>query len=1286
MYCPKCQSEVPNGAIFCSNCGMQLKQVCPVCGANQQLSAKFCALCGARLPVQNDISQQSSNTPTTQPTQIPSPLPIQSEGYERRMVTILFADIAGYSTLSEALDPENLLEIMSRAYPCLLEPIQNHDGTVIQVMGDGVLAYFGTPIAKEDDPERAILAGLEIINRIKTYAGTLQEEPGLEKFNVRVGINTGLVVVGDLNPNKHLEYIALGDAVNLAARLQQIAPPDGVLVSHETYRHIQGLFDVIPQSPITVKGRQQITQTYLVKQIRPLQRRRSQRGISGIETPMVGREPEMAALQNHYHDAILGGETALVLIYGDAGIGKTRLSMAFLDWVAVQPDMPFILRGRAIPSTQSVPYGVIRNLFARSFSILETDSSDQAMHKFREGTSNLLDEEQAELVGQLIGFNFKSSPVVQRLFGDSSFAQVAYPYLVSYFRKLAESPVLLLLEDLHWMDDSSLDLITALVEELKREHQSRLMILCTTRPEFFERRAHWAEGIDGITQLKLTRLSRLRSRALIAEILRKVQQIPDELFARIADVSEGNPFFIEELIKMLIEVGVIDNNQDTWQVRLEKLAEVQVPPTLTGILQARIDNLPAAEKLILQRAAVIGRTFWDGLLRALIDKVEAPQTARKATGNQVFICYCREDRAFTDRLLGDLHEYAVETWRDVDNIRGQRQSNLLGWRAAIEDALDRCAAMLIILSPGSVESQEVQAEWNHFSSYKRPIFPVIARECPIPLLLKIYQIWDLCEEYEGQIVLLAKALQRTVQSTNDEADAHLINEHLSALRERGLIFRRESSSIEGHQEYLFKHALVRDAAYETVLLKHRRIFHSQVAAWIEANAGERLEEHLALIASHYADSGQPELSVDWALRAAERAAKQYSMHEAKNLFEQVLNLVEPDDFERRWRATIGHSEALGILGDVEGRHADDQTLLELAQQMGDDCRIAEAHYMIGSQAYREGNNAAARRAYEDALHAACAAGDLSLQAEILPIQVAILTAEGEFQSAGELAEQALEMAHQSGDANILARALNNLALYYQAIGNVTRAIDLMHQQVEITQQQGNRLGEAMGLSNLGYYYLTLGQFESGYNLLKRALHAAQSMEARTIVAYGLLNLGLAEWRLGRPADACQSINDSIARLEQLGDRVRIAYGRYYLGLAHEEAGDLPEAASQYEKATSAFGTLGMTAQVIEAQAGLARLALQQEDLDQAQRLVMQISSFLNKEGPQGFELPMLVYLTCAKIYKAMKDTSQLKQTLEKSREVIQARLEGINESSWREMFVEAIPEHRALLALDTRKG
>jgi class 3 adenylate cyclase len=713
MRCPKCETEVTSGATYCPNCGTQFKAICPICGANNLAGAIFCAQCGFRISSQIDPDTQASPNHNSPTDLLPNPPSFQAQSYERRMVTILFADIVSFSTLSEHIDPEDLVEIMRSAYPCLLKPLQDHAGTVVQVMGDGVLAYFGAPFAQEDDPERAILAGLEIVARVKAYAGQLRRERGLEKFNVRVGINTGLVVIGEMNPEKHLEYIALGDAVILAARLQQNAPPDGVLVSQATYRHVNGLFDVVSQVPMTVKGRQQIEQTYLVQQIKLTEHRLRRRGIEGIETRMIGREPEMTALQNCYQDAIQGGETPLFLITGDAGIGKTRLLDEFADWVSAQPVSPIILRGRATSATQSVPYGVFRNLFAKSFEILESDGSAQALSKFRQGMHDFLEAEQADLVGQLVGFDFSSSPAVRRLLGNPAFSEIASLYLVNFFRRLAERPLLVLLEDLHWMDDSSLDLITELVSRLGRENDIHLMIACTSRSQFFERRPKWGEGMAGFTRLELHLLSRLRSRALIGEILCKVEAIPEALYECVVNEAEGSPFFIEELIKMLIDEGVIETDGEPWQVRLEKLAVVHVPPTLTGILQARLDGLPATEKLVLQRAAVIGRTFWDGLVRAL---------------------------------------------------------------------------------------------------------------------------------------------------TQEDREVQQVNERLASLRERGLVYQRERSTIAGNQEYVFKHALLHEAAYETVLLKHRHIYHRRVATWIEANAGERLEEHLALVAGHYADGGQPELA------------------------------------------------------------------------------------------------------------------------------------------------------------------------------------------------------------------------------------------------------------------------------------------------------------------------------------------------------------------------------------------------------------------------------------------
>ena len=270
-----------------------------------------------------------------------------------------------------------------------------------------------------------------------------------------------------------------------------------------------------------------------------------------------------------------------------------------------------------LKATQDIPFGVLRNLFARRFGILGTDSSAQALEKFRKGTRDFLDTEQSDLIGQFIGFDFKDSNVIQQLFGTASFSQIAELYLKNYFRILAEKSLLIMIEDLHWIDNRTLDFLAELMDEFGHGEKKHVMILCTARREFFENYPQWGEGIQGFTRIDLRKLSQRQSKALINEILIKSEDIPETFYNCVVDKAGGNPFFIEEMIRMFIDEGVIENKQGASFILLEKLEDIHVPPTLNGILQARLNSLPLAERQVLQRAAIIGRTFWDGLIGAL---------------------------------------------------------------------------------------------------------------------------------------------------------------------------------------------------------------------------------------------------------------------------------------------------------------------------------------------------------------------------------------------------------------------------------------------------------------------------------------------------------------------------------------------------------------------------------------------------------------------------------------------------------------------------------------------
>jgi predicted ATPase len=262
---------------------------------------------------------------------------------------------------------------------------------------------------------------------------------------------------------------------------------------------------------------------------------------------MIGREPEFAALQEHFAEVVQEGESSLILISGEPGLGKSRLLNEFIAWVDLQPEGVWYFSGRGTPATQSSPYAVFRDLFALRFEILESDSTAQALGKFRHGMADYLEQDQSDLVGQLVGFDFSASPAVRHLLGSPSFSQLAVRYLASYFRQLSSEPVLIILEDFNWADDSSLDLALQLISapEIRARGEAHLMMVCAARQTLFEHHPGWGQAVPGYHNLNLKALDEADSYRLVEEILKKAETIPDEVARRVVDETEGNPLFIE---------------------------------------------------------------------------------------------------------------------------------------------------------------------------------------------------------------------------------------------------------------------------------------------------------------------------------------------------------------------------------------------------------------------------------------------------------------------------------------------------------------------------------------------------------------------------------------------------------------------------------------------------------------------------------------------------------------------------------------------------------------------
>ena len=541
-----------------------------------------------------------------------------------KQVTILFLDVVGSTRLSQHLDPEDIHGVIDTLLARCTAIVQAHAGKVLQYAGDSVLAVFGADATREDDAERAIHAGLAILDEGAREADAVRERHGQAGFGVRVGVHTGAVLLGG---GVDAAGSIRGMAVNIAARMEQSAPPGGLRISRDTYRHVRGVFDVQEQPPLAVKGLDAPVVTYLVRSARPRAFRDTRRGIEGVATALVGRDAELAALTRAFEGAVERGTPALVTLVADAGLGKSRLLAEFEHWLEQRAGRVELFRGRAHPQSIGQPYGVLRELLCRRFEIQDSDSLECAQAKLAHGLGPVFGaraDEQTALLGQLIGLDYRASPHVAGIVGDARQLRArAFHAGVEYFRALCNAgrPLTLLLDDLHWADEGSLDFVAQLA---RAAVGAPLLVLCAARPPLYERRPGWGGALANPLRIDLSALGNASRRELATALLARVDDPPAMLQELIDAGADGNPFYMEELTLMLIDDGVIVTDAPRWRVVPDKLLALHVPTTLTGILQARIDALPAAERQALQQASVIGAVFWDEALAQLDPR--APRT------------------------------------------------------------------------------------------------------------------------------------------------------------------------------------------------------------------------------------------------------------------------------------------------------------------------------------------------------------------------------------------------------------------------------------------------------------------------------------------------------------------------------------------------------------------------------------------------------------------------------------------------------------------------------------
>jgi len=687
-------------------------------------------------------------------------------------VTVLFADVTGSTQLGERLDPEQLRAVMDTYFTAMRAEIEAEGGTVEKFIGDAVMAAFGVPVAHEDDPARALSAGLRMLERLPEVNRALERDHGVS-LQIRIGVHAG-EVLATIDPEPG-EAMVTGDPVNVAARLQTAAEPGELLASERTVAAAR-VFIAEDRGTFELKGKSEGVRAFVV-----LERSgASARGLPGFHAPMVGRDSELELLRSVYERAARERRPHLVTIYGEAGVGKSRLTREFLAWSSSREPEPATLAGRCLPYGDGITYWPLAEILKTHASILDSDPTDLAIEKVRKAGRDLLTLEvsadPARATAALAYTIGLQDPDVS--FADLDPKDVraeVHAAWRSFFTALGErGPVIVVVEDIHWADAALLDLL----EDLTERVAGPVLFLCPSRPDLTATRPGWGGGRRNTSSVALDPLTAEESDELIRALL-AVDDLPPSVHDRILERAEGNPFFLEEIVRRLVDGGLIEHVEERWRAT-EGIEEVEIPDTVQGVLAARIDLLDATDKRIAQAAAVVGRVFWPG---------------------------------------------------PVADLTGAEPGDL-------DDALRR-------------------------------------------------------------------------------------------LEDRELVLSRPGSSLAGQPEYIFKHVLTRDVAYESLPRKERPRAHATVAAWLERTAGDRSVEFAEVLAYHYGTAAalesdpEPALrraAFEWLQRASEDARKRFVVKKAERLAEEALRFaIEP--LERvAALTTLAEAFFTDYMGDLAWRY------------------------------------------------------------------------------------------------------------------------------------------------------------------------------------------------------------------------------------------------------------------------------------------------------------------------------------------------------------------------------
>ena len=1072
MRCAACGAELITGKKFCHACGVPVAVQCRGCGATIDPDFRFCPDCGLQ---QNAAIHDTAPPPATDAfTRLSRHIPTglahkiratqgAIEG-ERKQVTVLFCDLVGSTAIAAGLDPEEYADLLDRYLEIVCREVYRFEGIVTHLAGDGLMALFGAPLAHEDAPQRAVRAALGIHEALARFSGVA--------LRARIGINTGPVVVGTVGNDLKMDYTAIGDTTNLAARLQSLAEPGTILISETTHRLVRGFFQVRPLGPVAIRGKSERVPAYEVlgrSELATPMAIASERGL----TPLVGRTAELTQLEACYRR--LGNRAQIVSVVGDAGAGKSRLVYEFKRSLAGEPVVFF--EGRCSSLGRTVAYFPFLTMFKHYFGLAAGESPETVCAKV------------AARIGVPVERIARGYPLLSRFLsltlGEGRGAPVDELKRESFdaiaglvLTESHEAPVVMTIEDLHWTDESSIELLRSLVVRLA---SARVMVLVTERPDA---QTAWP-GHVALTRIVLPRLTDDDVTAIIGAVAGA--PLPAELERRLVEKAEGSPFFAEEMTRALFEEGHLVRDDGHSRVT-RPVADIPIPGSVQEVVAARLDRLPPPAKRAAQVAAVLGRQFGRAQLVHMLD------------GEEIGVyraLHELEHRGLLHRksaLAGDEYRFGESVTQEV-----AYEGLLLKQRRQLHER----AGLLLEVSPGE-ESAEVRALIaQHFarSDNRAKAVEALLRAAADAEQLPAYrtaadfyhQAWELAE-------------QELAAHPEEESRRRAVLVGSLGFCRLTVIFglpnlaeaRRAGERARLLAQELGDHESVAGLCYflgVIIMLTERDGF---------ARGLELAEESLAVaeraglkltalrlsrgICIQYAFDGRFELArraADWVVDELESSGDRERLADlyvsARSVREGVLALA--DDLDAAERSAV---ETYELAGRIPNRTVRSMTASALAQ----------IHLMRGE--YAE-----AKRWAEESLEIAEAIANLGALPAAAAVAILARLALGE-----TTAPERYLTAIDEGLAGSSSPQLNVrfIADAFLSLGDLARAGRYAEQLRD--RPFGGRLREALVATTLGEIAARLGRAEEAEGWYRRAIGVAEAIGARSVLA--IATLGTAE--------------------------------------------------------------------------------------------------------------------------------------------------------------------------------